>query len=83
MPIGQVLADAFETEEPCMTLIAVVDIGPRMTGDLAVAAQCPDTTDTKDDLLRKTMLSATTIEPVGSSMGKPAPIAAAIGSSIR
>ena len=48
-----------------MTLIAVVDIGPRMTGDLAVAAQCPDTTDTKDDLLRKTMLSATTIEPVG------------------
>ena len=55
MPIGQVLADAFETEEPGMALVAVVDIGLGTTGDLAVAAQCPDTTDAKDDLLRETV----------------------------
>ena len=52
-PVGQVLPNALETEEPCMALITVVDIGPRMTGDLTVAAQRPDTADTEDDLLRK------------------------------
>ena len=69
MPIGQVLADAFETEEPGMALVAVVDIGLGTTGDLAVAAQCPDTTDAKDDLLRETMLGAAAVEPVSDVAG--------------
>ena len=40
-----------------------------MTGDLTVAAQRPDTADTEDDLLRKTMLSAPAVEPVGDVTG--------------
>ena len=62
--LGDELVDAFEREEARVALVHVVDLGLRVTGQIAKRAYRTDTANTEEELLPEPVVATPAVEPV-------------------